>query len=203
MHRSLCICGMLPRLDTRTRVILVLHQLEARKPTNTGALATRCLPNSAVVYRGWGPGGTATDDLMVPAGLQGLVLFPDPDAAPLETWRGQQVALIVPDGTWSQAARTRRRLPELAGLPCVSLPPAAREAHRLRTPPRPGRLATLEAVAIALGILEGPAVEEALMRVFRTMTDRTLWTNGRIRTEDVTGGIPPGVQSHRPLGCAG
>jgi tRNA-uridine aminocarboxypropyltransferase len=203
MHRSLCICGMLPRLDTRTRLVVVVHQLEARKPTNTGTLAARCLQNSAVVYRGRAPDGTPLADPspMVPEGSQGLVLFPDPDAGPLDAWRGREVTLIVPDGTWSQAARTRKRLAELAGLPCVSLPPDLREVHRLRTSPRPGRLATLEAVAVALGILEGPAVEEALMRVYRTMTDRTLWTNGRIRTEDVTGGIPAGVQPHRPLGC--
>jgi DTW domain-containing protein len=204
MHRSLCICGMLPRLETRTRVVVVIHQLEASKPTNTGTLAARCLQNSAVVYRGRAPGGTAPTgpEPLVPPDTQGLVLFPQPDAEPLEAWRGRDVTLIVPDGTWSQAARTRKRLPELAGLPCVSLPPVDREVYRLRTSPSPGRLATLEAVAVALGILEGPAVEETLMRVYRIMTDRTLWTNGRIKTEDVTGGIPAGVEPHRPLGLS-
>lgn len=207
MHRSLCICALLPRLRTRTRVVLVVHQLELNKPTNTGVLAARCLENSAMVYRGRAPGeaSAAAPEPLVPAGAQGLVLFPHPEATPLESWRGQDVVLFVPDGTWSQAASTRRRLPELAALPCASLPAPAQDVapaqpvNRLRAPPRPGRLATLEAVAIALGILEGPAVGQALMRVYRTMTDRTLWTNGRIRTEDVTGGIPAGVQSHDPL----
>ena len=57
----------------------------------------------------------------------------------------------------------------------------------------------MEAVAQALGILEGPEVEAQLLRVYRIMTERTLWTNGRISTSDVTGGIPSGVQSHDPL----
>ncbi len=186
-------------------MVVVVHQLEAAKPTNTGTLAARCLQNSAVVYRGRAPDGTPVADPspMVPDRAQGLVLFPDPEAQPLDAWRGREVTLIVPDGTWSQAARTRQRLPELSGLPCVALPPDLREVHRLRTSPRPGRLATLEAVAVALGIPEGPAVEEALMRVYRTMTDRALWTNGRIKTEDVTSGIPAGVQPHRPLGLPG
>jgi DTW domain-containing protein YfiP len=70
----------------------------------------------------------------------------------------------------------------------------------LRTPARPERLATLEAVAMALGILEGPDVEAALMHLFRVMTERTLWTNGRVATADVTGGIPPGARPHDPLG---
>ena len=69
----------------------------------------------------------------------------------------------------------------------------------MRTPTAPARLATLEAVAHALGILEGPEVERALLRVYRIMTERTLWSNGRISAADVTGGIPAGVQSHDPL----
>ena len=54
-------------------------------------------------------------------------------------------------------------------------------------------------MALALGILEGPAVRDALMRVYRIMTERTLWTNGRVSAADVTGGIPAGVRSHDPL----
>jgi len=80
----------------------------------------------------------------------------------------------------------------------VSLP-AANDRKRMRTASAPGRLATLEAVAHALGILEGPEVESALLRVYRIMTERTLWSNGRVATADVTGGIPAGVQSHDPL----
>jgi DTW domain-containing protein YfiP len=205
MHRSLCICALLPRLATRTRLVVIIHQLEANKPTNTGLIAARCLANSRVVYRGRGPDQApgAGLDAAVAGPARSLVLFPHPDATPLESWRdsGDELQLIVPDGTWSQAARTRRRLEVLAGLPCVSLPLRAVAADRLRASPRPGRLATLEAVAVALGVLEGAAVEEALMRVYRTMTDRTLWTNGRIRTEDVTGGIPAGAVSHDPLGA--
>jgi DTW domain-containing protein YfiP len=79
------------------------------------------------------------------------------------------------------------------------LPAPAIAVDRLRNPGRPDRLATLEAVALALGILEGPAVRDALMRVYRIMTERTLWTNGRVSAAGVTGGIPAGVRSHDPL----
>ena len=77
--------------------------------------------------------------------------------------------------------------------------PAAPAQKRLRGAASPHRLATLEAVACALGILEGQDVERALLRVYRIMTDRTLWSNGRVTTDEVTGGIPPGVRSHDPL----
>ena len=77
--------------------------------------------------------------------------------------------------------------------------PAAPAQKRLRGAHLPQRLATLEAVASALGILEGPDVERALLRVYRIMTDRTLWSNGRVTADEVTGGIPPGVRFDDPL----
>jgi DTW domain-containing protein YfiP len=232
MHRSLCICALLPRLETRTRVVLLLHQLEIVKPTNTGVVAARCLANSAVVYRGrapdepWGEppdedanaapvdesgGGPSIDEqtaqlaAAVAPGTRPAFLFPHPSATPLTEWRGDPpVTLIVPDGTWSQSARARSRLGRALGWPCVSLPLDQQAAGvgvgRLRTPTRPGRLATLEALAFALGVLEGSEIEAELMRVYRIMTDRTLWTNGRLPREAVTGGVPEDVRSHDPLG---
>ena len=213
LHRSLCICALLPRLETRTRLFLVVHQLEATKPTNTGLLAARCLVNSAVVYRGRDPDGTLAPDAFDPRegrDVEPVMLFPHPEATPLDVWRGsgKPLVLVVPDATWGQAARARRRGP-LRTLPCVSLPPAvvdearaSRPDARLRRPTQPDRLATLEAVALALGILEGPAIRDALLHIYRVMADRTLWTNGRLPTEAVTGGIPAGVQSHDPLSLA-
>ena len=222
MHRSVCICALLPRLETRTRVVLLMHQLEVDKPTNTGVVAARCLVNCATVYRGRAPGeagasrGGASDggagiDAQaqaltdaIPSGTRAAFLFPHASATPLEAWRGDgsPVTLIVPDGTWSQAARAWSRLGRSLGLPCVTLPRAFDgPSVRLRTPTRPGRLATLEALARALGVLEGAAVEAELMRVFRVMTDRTLWTNGRLPREAVTGGVPAGARAHDPLGA--
>lgn len=207
MHRSLCICALLPRIATRTRVVLLLHQLEAIKPTNTGLIAARCLSNSAVVYRGRAPEGAAPETLEAAlqsdgADAEPVLLFPHPSATPLAARAPSErpLSLVVPDGTWAQTVRARRRVRALAEMRCVSLPDAAAPVGRLRSSPGPGRLATLEAVAAALGILEGPAVGEALMRVYRIMTERTLWTNGRIASSQVTGGIPAGARSHDPLG---
>jgi DTW domain-containing protein YfiP len=205
LHRTLCLCALVPRVLTRTRLVLVTHQLEVRKPTNTGRLAVRCLPNSAVVVRG--AGGDASTPWREAAAP--VLLFPHAGAEPLERWRDHPapVTLVVPDGTWRQAARARRRLAGLGDIPCAALPagasapPAgARPALPLRRQVRPGRLSTLAAIARALGILEGSAVEEPLAHILRVMVDRTLWSNGRLATELVTGGIPPGVFPHDPVG---
>ncbi len=221
MHRSLCICALLPRLETRTRVVLLLHQLEVGKPTNTGVVAARCLANSAIVHRGRAPDARDAvfeDDLdaqvariaaAIAPGTRAAFLFPHETAQPLEAWRDADDApttLVVPDGTWRQASRARSRLADALGLPCVALSIAGRVGTRLRTAQIPERLATLEALAHALGVLEGAAegatIEDALIHVFRVMTDRTLWSNGRLPREAVTGGVPEGARSHDPLAAA-
>lgn len=201
LHRRVCICADLPRVSNRTRIVLLVHQLERNKTTNTGLLAARCLENVSVVYHGrpplpgqsaWPPGvSSAALSTVLPEGQASYLLYPHPDAAPLDVVAARSTAsapltLVVPDGTWTQAARMRAR----CGLPCVSLPAVSPAARRLRTPTDPKRLATLEAVAFALGLLEGPDVEETLMHVFRTFTERTLWINGRIGSSAVTGGVP-------------
>ncbi|MBK9030793.1 MAG: DTW domain-containing protein [Myxococcales bacterium] len=193
MLGGLCLCALLPALDTRTRLVLVIHRYEDRKPTNTGRLATECLRNSEVIVRG-GEDHVETR-FAPPAGTRPVLLFPDADAVPLDQLAGgaEPVTLIVPDGTWRQAQRVRSRVLGLDAVACATLPPGPPSRYRLRSEPRPGGLATMEAIARAFGILEGPAAQAALEHVFAVMVERTLWTRGLLAADAVTGGIPPGV----------
>ena len=198
MHDSLCVCALIPRVDTRTRVVLVIHRFEHRKPTNTGRLAIECLPNSEVLVRGR---KTRPSDPFVPVpGAQPVLLFPHEDAVPLSRFAEspRPVTLVVPDGTWRQASKVRRRLPGIEDVPCVTLPLGEPSTYRLRTEAHAHGLATIEAIARALEILEGPHAREALERVFRAMVDRTLWARGMIETADVAGGVPEGAERHDP-----
>lgn len=198
LHLSLCLCAELPRVETRTRVLLLLHRAEARKPTNTGRLAARALANSELAIRGDRERGEPP--LTWPADTTPLLLFPSDDAAPLpEVARGGgPVTLIVPDGTWRQACKVQRRVPALVGVPRVRLPDGPATEYRLRAARRAEGLSTLEAVARALGVLEGRDVEAALLRVFRVMVDRTLWARGALPRDQVTGGVPAGASQHAP-----
>jgi DTW domain-containing protein YfiP len=184
---------MISRIATRTRVIVLAHTSENKKSTNTGRIASLCLSNSEVVVHGQKSRPIAPfswDD-----GSQPLFLFPLPAAVPLTNFAesDRPVTLVVPDGTWHQASKMRHRVPGLDQVPCVSLPDGAPSAYRLRTALHTGGLATMEAIGRALGILEGPDVEQALGLVFRTMVERTLWSRGSIAASDVTGGIPSGA----------
>ena len=124
MHVSLCVCPMIPTLTTRTRLVLVIHRAEVRKPTNTGRLATLAMPNSELVIRG------REDDPEGPITLgpdvRPLFLFPHEDAVPLATLAevpgdDRPVTLVVPDGNWRQASKVRNRVAGMRDVPCVSL----------------------------------------------------------------------------------
>jgi DTW domain-containing protein YfiP len=180
MLGDLCVCALIPnpKIETRTRVVLFIHRYEDRKPTNTGRLATECLANSEVFVRGH-------DDAPSPpfvsdASSRPVLLFPHDDAKPLSPPAPGEppVTLIVPDGTWRQASKVRKRVPGLRDMPCVSLPLGPRSTYYLRNEAHETGLATIEAIARAMDILEGAHVGRALLTVFRAMVERTLRSRG-------------------------
>ena len=202
LHTDLCACDVLLPLPVATELIVVAHRYEVRKPTSTGRLAVMCLEGSRLCLRGL---RDRPDELVTCGpGREPLLLFPYPGAVPLDKWwtgrpaSAPPVTLIVPDGTWGQAKRVRRRVPGLSSITAVTLPDALATGYRLRQPDRPGRLATLEAIALAFGLLEGRAVQDHLLNAFRTVVERTLWSNGRLSTEQVTTGIPEGARQDGP-----
>jgi DTW domain-containing protein YfiP len=173
-----CICALVPSLAPSTRLALLVHYREARKPTNTGLLAARALDGSTI-----GIIGDRDRPLELPIvrpGERGVLLFPADDAVPIAAI-GRADVLVVPDGNWRQASKLRARVPGLAALPCAFLPDAPPTAYRLRSEPRAGGLATLEAIAHALRVLEGdrgPAIADALLALMRVMVERTLASRG-------------------------
>jgi DTW domain-containing protein YfiP len=202
LHTDLCACDVLVRLPTETELVLVAHRFEIRKTTNTGQIALLCLERARLCVRG--RAGVENDLVAWAPGRTPLYLFPTPDAVPLAAWKASRpasagpVTLIVPDGTWRQAKRVRRRVAGLADVPAVTLDVSASEGLRLRHAHAPSQLATLEAIARAFGILEGPAVEDHLLRAFRTVVERALWSNGRLSHGEVTTGIPAGASQDGP-----
>ncbi|MDQ3364946.1 MAG: DTW domain-containing protein [Myxococcota bacterium] len=201
MHATLCVCALLPRLETRTRLALLVHYREARKPTNTGQLAAQCLVHSSVELV-----GDRERPLQAPrprADEQPLLLYPADDAVPITAYAASErpILLVVPDGSWRQASKMRKRVPGMLDVPCVTLPISTRTEYRLRTEHHEGGLATFEAIARALAILEGErgaAIEEAMMAVFRVMVERTLWLRGSLADAEVTAGVPEAAIAANP-----
>lgn len=197
MYQTLCVCALVPRLQTRTRLLLVMHFSEVVKPTNTGQLAAQALCNSEIVIRGL-PDQAPTVIAPDPA-RQLLLLFPGEGAVSIADFArsDKPITLVVPDGTWHQASRVKKRVAGLATVPCVTLPPDRPTTYRLRSETQEGGLSTMEAIARAYGILEGEAIQTQLETLFTTMVERTLWLRGKLRADEVSGGIPDAAIAQR------
>jgi DTW domain-containing protein len=181
LHIHLCICGAIPRHDLATRLILVMHRREWSKPTATGPLALAMLANSELRIQGYREEPLDFSDLDTP-GRRTLLLYPG-EGAPLLSREllaqdPRPINLVVADGTWSQAARMGRRLPGLGHATMVRLPEGKKTAWGVRKECRPEGLATFEAIARALGIIESVEVQESMEGLFKLMVARTLQARG-------------------------
>jgi DTW domain-containing protein YfiP len=177
-----CVCELIPRLTLSTRLSLVMHQREWTKTTNTGHLALQALTRSRLFLWGEEDQPPPPPDEVVPPGTAGYVLAPS--GLPLTAERvatmraGPPLTLVVTDGSWRQATKMMRRIPALAELPRLALPAGPPSRYALRSEPHPDGLATYEAIARALGLIEGDAVRRAMEPAFHAMVQRTLVTRG-------------------------
>jgi DTW domain-containing protein YfiP len=177
LHSQFCICDAIPRLDLATRLILVMHKREWSKPTATGPLALAVLANSELRIQGDREQSLDFRDLDG-NGRRTLLLYPG-DEVPLLSQSllasdPRPVNLVVPDGNWRQAARMGKRLPGLEHAVMVRLPAGAITAWGVRRESHPEGLATFEAIARALGIIESGEVQQRMEELFLLMVSRTL-----------------------------
>jgi DTW domain-containing protein YfiP len=176
LPEPLCLGPDRPAFVPRTRVALVVHHVEARKPSNTGRLAHLVLGGSTLRVRGL----RDADALPSPPAGRRLVLYPGRDARVLSPGDagGDALTLLVPDGSWEQARRMVRRDPWLRDGELVCLPDVGPSRYRLRRTARTDALCTFEAVARALGVLEGVEFERTLLGVLDAFVARTLALRG-------------------------
>lgn len=179
MHHERCICRFIPRLETQTRLALVIHYRELRKTTNTGSLAVHALVNSEMIVRG--EERTPLDlSRLISDEYESYVLYPSDDAVDIETLRpSKPVQLIVSDGNWRQAGKLHRRHTELKDLPRVKISERNLAQYHLRREHFSEGFSTLEAIAIAFGSLEGAAARTALMDLYQAKLHATLAGRGR------------------------
>lgn len=188
---DLCFCAELPTLHLRTRLSLVVHREELKRPSNTGTLALQCLPNSHLVVRGGGPNDRNPLDLsslLSDPNYEPVLLFPSPGALVLNHHLAEKlkrpVHLIVPDGNWSQARKLHSRHPELSRIPRWMVERQSSATYFLRKEARENGMSTLEAIALALGFIEGPRTQDELLRVYQRKLHQTLKARGlRVESE--------------------
>ena len=171
-----------------------MHCSETHKTTSTAHLLSLLVPKSEIHVIGQ---LEKRHDLtqMIEPGTIPLVLFPEP-SAPLLDQRFVEslpmpVTLIVPDGTWRQARKLTHKLSEFRGIRRVQLAAGAPSRYLLRRNQSKGGVCTLEAIARALGVLDGNEVQEALEQHLAVMVQRVLFSRQTSKPYDGTFDLPP------------
>ena len=194
LHKSLCICHLIPHLNLRTRIVLVIHHRELKRTTNTGALALRALENSIMKVRGeqdstllGSERALDLSDVLTPD-YRTFLFYPFKDALELTSELVNQslkpIQLIVPDGNWRQASKVHSRHSELRDIPRVMIGAPNLSPLHLRKENTEHGMATLQAIAAALEIIEGLAVGQALKQLYQAKLERTLVGRGQLKLKD-------------------
>ena len=111
-----------------------------------------------------------------------FLFYPSDDAVELDNELVARdrtpIQLIVPDGTWRQASKVHFRHHELRDVPRVKISAPDSSKFHLRAQHRPEGMATLQAIAHALGVLEGDLVKAQLMKLYDLRVERALVARG-------------------------
>ena len=157
---SHCLCALRPVLHAPTRagVCLLMGDIEALKPSNTGWLIADVLPDTHAF--GWAR--TRVDPAL-------LALLADPQWQPYLVFPGEFVApervvnslmpqlakrplFVLLDATWAEARKMFLKSPYLNHLPVLSLQPQEASNYQLRRSTRDDHLCTSEVAALCLAL---------------------------------------------------
>ena len=177
VNQLFCFCDQVKSYSNITKVSMLVHVRELSLASNTAHLVNRVLSNSEILIRGQMDSPLQLDGV-IDANCRPLFLFPDESAQVLDEQFVKNnpgpYQLIVPDGSWRQAKKFKKREKILASIPSVKLESARPSEYILRKEPSPTSLCTFEAIARALGILESPSLQLKMEEVFTVMVDTVM-----------------------------
>lgn len=168
LARSHCLCAWRPQVSAKAGVCLLMHDVEALKPSNTGWLIADVVADTSAF--GWSR--TEVDPLL-PALLsepqwQPYLVFPGEYAeaervvSSVQVGAGERPLFVMLDATWTQARKMFRKSPYLDTLPVLSLQPEALSRYRLRRSKRDDHLCTAEVAALCLELAGDEHAADAL-----------------------------------------
>ena len=169
---SHCFCAVRPSIPVRAGMCLLMADVEALKPSNTGWLIADVVTDTFAF--GWAR--TEVDPallaLLADPQWQPYVVFPgealEPDRVVTDVLlahipigkdntasasaSAKRPLFILLDGTWPEARRMFRKSPYLDALPVLSLQPEQLSRYRLRRTLREDHLCTSEIAALCLAL---------------------------------------------------
>lgn len=171
---NVCLCALIPNLQSDTRILVIQHPQEQKHALNTGRLLVAGLAHAELIVAEQLPlDSPVVEQISDPAWLTEL-LFPGERAqlpVPAESGDKRPRRLILIDGTWRKARKILMLNPVLQNLPRVCLPGGLVSRYRLRKTRVPDALSTIEAGVQALQIMEPDRDYSALLHPFEALIE--------------------------------
>ena len=191
---SHCLCTQRPQVPTRAGMCLIMADIEALKPSNTGWLIADVVPDTfafgwartevdpallaLLADPQWQPYLVFPGEFVDAARVISALSRPQPMAASTEaeqaahdpgTVTEKRPLFVLLDATWPEARKMFRKSPYLDHLPVLSLQPDQLSRYRLRRSRRDDHFCTSEVAALCMD-LAGEALAaqtlEAYLDVF-------------------------------------
>lgn len=168
LPRVYCCCDEVTTTTAPVRFVLLLHENEPGRLSNTSRLIKRLLPNTEVFIWQRKEPPAALLEMLKNDQFQPWLLFPadrpelQPRARAFAQDDDKTPLIIVPDGTWKEVRKIVRKSPWLEGLPLLALNPSTTTRYKLRRNPDEDHLCTAETVAEILRLAQAPVQAEEL-----------------------------------------
>lgn len=151
MTQGTCICGEAQITSIQTRIVLLTHESEINRISNTGRLIKRLFPkNTHIVIWSRTEISRELERLLSDDEFDNYLVFPE-DLAPnmvatKELDFNKKNAFFVIDGTWKEAKKILRKSPYLHDLPIIELDIQAETQYFIRRKSDEHHLCTAEIV---------------------------------------------------------
>jgi DTW domain-containing protein len=181
-----CICSQRPTIDVNAGVCLIMGDIEALKPSNTGWLVADVVADTFAF--GWSR--TAVDPGLLAVlndpQWQPYVVFPSEYAEPARVvtdvaeasqavhGTGKRPLFVLLDGTWAEARKMFRKSPYLDALPVLSLHPDHASNYQLRRSSRDDHFCTSEVAALCLALAGETQAAQVLAAYLDVFTEHYL-----------------------------
>ncbi|MBI5101507.1 MAG: DTW domain-containing protein [Nitrospirae bacterium] len=165
--KSLCWCSSISPIETRTKIIILMHPKEyKREKAATGRFTNLCLKNSEIHMGIDFDSHNAVQERIHDTRYFPMLLYPGKDAVNLSEGvvpngflRDRQLLVILLDATWRIARKMFNRSLTLQGLPRIGIVPEEKSRYLIKRQPHDWCLSTIEAAHELMKALENSGLD--------------------------------------------
>lgn len=185
----LCVCSHIKETSLRTKFIILIHPMEAKKEKlGTGRITHTALVESELLMGIDFTEHKRVNELLASDKFYPMVLYPgedalnisDPTENDIEILKGKRPLIFVIDGTWPCAKKMMKLSNNINTLPRISFSSDKESAFLIKHQPHKQALSTVESVHVLIkelgkfGVEELSGSEDSMINAFKAMIQKQI-----------------------------